>query len=63
MKNSNLKNKVAIITGSSRGIGKATALAMSKEGASVILNGRNKKRLYEVENQIKKLGGKVGNWN
>ena len=62
MKNINLKNKVAIITGSSRGIGKATALAMSKEGASVILNGRDKERLYKVENQIKKLGGKVANY-
>ena len=33
-----LENKTAIITGASRGIGKAIALALSKEGAEVIIN-------------------------
>ena len=36
--------KVAIITGSSRGIGKAVAIALAKEGASIVLNGRNLKQ-------------------
>ena len=35
-----LKNKVAIVTGASRGIGKAIALAMAREGASVIIAAR-----------------------
>lgn len=34
----NLKNKVAIVTGASRGIGRATALALAEQGAKVIVN-------------------------
>ena len=33
-----LKNKIAIITGSSKGIGKSTALLFAKEGAKVVVN-------------------------
>lgn len=53
------QDKVAIITGSSAGIGKATAIELVKNGASVVLNGRNKERLAKAENDIKSLGGKV----
>ncbi|PKM83604.1 MAG: 3-ketoacyl-ACP reductase [Firmicutes bacterium HGW-Firmicutes-13] len=53
-----LKNRAAIITGSSRGIGRAIALQMAKEGAKVIVNyASNKEKAIEVENQIKKSGG------
>ena len=62
MKSNIFKDKIAIITGSSRGIGKSTAIAMSKQGASIILNGRNNKRLMEVENQIKEIGGRVSSY-
>lgn len=53
------QNKVAIITGSSKGIGKATAIELVKNGASVVLNGRNKESLINTENEIKALGGKA----
>ena len=33
-----IKGKVALITGASQGIGKSTAVALAKEGASVIIN-------------------------
>jgi len=53
------QDKVAIITGSSVGIGKATAIELVKNGASVVLNGRNQERLTKAENEIKALGGIV----
>lgn len=52
-----LDNKVAIVTGSSRGIGKATALLFAKEGAKVVVNySKSESEANEVVNQIKKLG-------
>jgi len=59
MSEKTFQNKVAIITGSSRGIGKATAIELVKNGASVVLNGRNQESLTKAENEIKALGGKV----
>ena len=35
------KNKTVVVTGSSRGIGKAIAIAFAKTGANIVLNGRN----------------------
>lgn len=48
----NNSNKVAIITGGSSGIGKATAIHMAKLGYLVVLVARNKDRLIEVQEQI-----------
>lgn len=52
-------DKVVIVTGSSRGIGKALAIAFAKEGAAVVVSGRNKSTLINVVDEIKKLGAKA----
>lgn len=44
----NLKNKKAIITGGSRGLGKATAIAFAKEGIDVAITGRNEAVLKQT---------------
>ena len=49
-------NKVAIVTGSSRGIGSAIALALGEEGAKIVLNGRDEVRLQEVQAELRTKG-------
>lgn len=49
--------QVALVTGASRGIGAATALALAEAGAHVILTARDAKALEEVEEQIHQSGG------
>jgi NAD(P)-dependent dehydrogenase (short-subunit alcohol dehydrogenase family) len=56
---SKFQNKVAIITGSSRGIGKAIAIKLAKEGVSIVLNGRNNQRLLEAKSEIEKIHSRV----
>lgn len=51
-----MKDKVAIVTGSSTGIGKAIALELAQNGAKVILNGRDKEKLYDTETEFLKNG-------
>ena len=51
-----LKSKVAIVTGGARGIGKATAIALAKEGVNVGLLARSESSLIEVVNELKALG-------
>jgi short-subunit dehydrogenase len=58
MSNKIFQDKVVLITGSSQGIGKATAIEMSKLGATIVLNGRDTKKLKKVEEQIINEGGK-----
>ena len=51
-----LENKVAIVTGSNSGMGRATAVLFAREGAKVVVVGRNEKRATEVVDQIKAEG-------
>jgi NAD(P)-dependent dehydrogenase (short-subunit alcohol dehydrogenase family) len=52
-----LKDKVVVITGSSSGIGKTTALAFAKEGAKIVVNYNvNKEGAEETLSEIQKLG-------
>ncbi len=52
-----MKNKVAIITGSSSGIGKASALKFAEEGARIALVSRRENVLAEVAVEVKERGG------
>jgi 3-oxoacyl-[acyl-carrier protein] reductase len=54
-----LKDKVAIVTGGSQGIGKATALRLAEEGASVVIAARGRERLDKVALEIRAAGGRV----
>ena len=54
-----LKNKVAIITGASSGIGYATSLTLSKAGIRVAVGARRTERLQELEKQIVENNGEI----
>jgi short-subunit dehydrogenase len=53
------EGKVAIITGSSRGIGKAIAKSLAMEGATIVLNGRNQERLDETRKELKNIHDRI----
>lgn len=54
-----LAGQTALVTGASRGIGAATALALAERGAHVILTARDARRLEEVEDAIFQAGGQA----
>ncbi len=54
-----VKDKVVVVTGSSSGIGKATALKLAEAGAKVILVARGEEKLLETKQEIEKAGGKA----
>lgn len=51
-----MKNRVVIVTGSSMGIGKATAIEMGRRGATVVLNGRSADRLQATADELTEGG-------
>ena len=55
LKNYNLKNKTAIVTGAGKGLGRACAIALAESGANLVIISRTQKDLNEVSKKIKKF--------
>jgi NADP-dependent 3-hydroxy acid dehydrogenase YdfG len=55
-----LKDKIALVTGSTAGIGNAIAKSLATEGATVYINGRNQNKVDEI---VEKLKAETGNAN
>jgi len=58
LKKYNLKNKVALVSGAGKGLGKACALALAEAGANLIIISRTKKDLDQVAKIVKKFKSK-----
>jgi short-subunit dehydrogenase len=54
-----LQGKVVVITGASRGIGRAAALALAKEGVNVVVTARTHEQLDSLVQEVEKLGVKA----
>ena len=59
MRIDNLKDKVVLVTGASRGIGKAISIAVAQSGAEVILVARDEEKLKQVKEEINHFKGKA----
>ena len=57
--NKPLEGKIAIVTGASRGIGRAIALRLAQDGATLVLAARTEADLAKVASEIKSSGGKA----
>jgi NAD(P)-dependent dehydrogenase (short-subunit alcohol dehydrogenase family) len=54
-----LKGRLALVTGASRGLGRAAALALAREGASVIITARSQGALEALDDEIRSLRGQA----
>ena len=54
-----LDGKVALVTASSKGLGRATAMALAEEGARVVINGRDQQTLARTAAEIQEVGAQV----
>lgn len=54
-----LKGKTALVAASTKGLGKATALALAAEGAEVVINGRHKQNIHDAVEEMKSQTGKT----
>jgi 3-oxoacyl-[acyl-carrier protein] reductase len=54
-----LKDKVAVVTGASQGIGRETALALAQAGAKVVVSARNEEKLAALSGAIAAAGGEA----
>lgn len=57
--NNSLNGKIALITGASKGLGKAMALALSQAGATIALVSRDETKLQAVKREVEDSGGKA----
>ena len=58
LKNYNLKNKTAVVTGAGKGLGRACAIALAEAGANLVIISRTQKDLNEVSKKIRKFKSK-----